>query len=936
MRGFIRSIVLLILLLSAACANTPVQPSPTPAEPTPAVPPTPSAQAESIPGATAPASPSVGIDGVVATQALQTLPENVAAQLSFLPPEGGAAGTGSIFNCMEAAATEPFTAHVAAVGIGASLTLCYRDISAGPVVERIFDPEGNLLRELAFDLEPEPLLSNIAANDFTPQPGDPLGDYRAELETPDGTFEAHFTVQAFQGLGDAGIDYGRLLKPVGRTPSATPSVGDTAYLLAVGFAPDEVLDLYFYTTCRFTGKRRIDQLGYTYLTGVQGQVNHDGYAFFDLPAALREQVPAEQTYTAFARGNIGVTELPADIMPWSMQGVPVSYAEPASLGVAQSVRFDGGFDPAYIQMGLYLDNALETCPPISEPAPPPADAPAMTVRQRFDLTQLTTYDTVELVAIDGRLYANAAGIAEPQAFSWDLASGEPGAALPVDRQPRRLWYLTDTMGGGGAELSFIADGIRYNADDNGSLMRVDPATGASSELLKAPVNWNTWRINVDNRNRPTRYPSLTVADEVAYFGGEDHAIYAIDTLDSTSVWRSELPSLVSAPPAVSRQTVYVGTYDGTLYALDSANGDIRWSFMIGDWLNTPVVTGDTVYIVAESNTLFALDARTGQERWRVTPEATIFSDPLPVGDLVYIAIGQRSQDNNLRWDIHISAVGTSEQLATLGAAAAATASASAETDPTSMSAQRFRIIDTSDGFVSVRAEPTTASAEVTRLMPGTELVCSWLVAGQAIDGTTQWAFCPEVGGYIFGPLLQPVASAVSAPASAANSSCVDPAGDASLAYVDLRGATITIRGETMTAVLQLAGLPATLAYNKPGVEESSREYMWEVEIFLDGAQTDAAGNKLKSDYTIAAAKWRGGGAYAEEPLEQFVQVDRWKRTAEGDNKWDSLATLQVDYDVGTLTLSAEIPGLTPQASVRVRTFADTGAIVISDELSCRL
>jgi hypothetical protein len=72
--------------------------------------------------------------------------------------------------------------------------------------------------------------------------------------------------------------------------------------------------------------------------------------------------------------------------------------------------------------------------------------------------------------------------------------------------------------------------------------------------------------------------------------------------------------------------------------------------------------------------------------------------------------------------------------------------------------EQWRTVRTADGFVAVRAQPSTASAIVGRIDGGTPVVCAGTVAGEAIirDGVTsdRWAACPSVGGYIFAPLLE--------------------------------------------------------------------------------------------------------------------------------------------------------------------------------------
>lgn len=72
--------------------------------------------------------------------------------------------------------------------------------------------------------------------------------------------------------------------------------------------------------------------------------------------------------------------------------------------------------------------------------------------------------------------------------------------------------------------------------------------------------------------------------------------------------------------------------------------------------------------------------------------------------------------------------------------------------------QRFMTIATEDGFVAVRAQPSSQSREVLRLPAGTEVRCLGLVVGEELAGSNQWANCPAIGGYIFAPLIQVIST----------------------------------------------------------------------------------------------------------------------------------------------------------------------------------
>ncbi|MFC7167779.1 PQQ-binding-like beta-propeller repeat protein [Halospeciosus flavus] len=74
-------------------------------------------------------------------------------------------------------------------------------------------------------------------------------------------------------------------------------------------------------------------------------------------------------------------------------------------------------------------------------------------------------------------------------------------------------------------------------------------------------------------------------------------------------------NFVVAGGTTDRSTVYVTEFDGFVLALDAADGSVRWSRQFEDATRSePVVAGDSL-LVAGEGTLYALDRATGETRW---------------------------------------------------------------------------------------------------------------------------------------------------------------------------------------------------------------------------------------------------------------------------------------------------------------------------------
>lgn len=107
---------------------------------------------------------------------------------------------------------------------------------------------------------------------------------------------------------------------------------------------------------------------------------------------------------------------------------------------------------------------------------------------------------------------------------------------------------------------------------------------------------------------------------VVLVGGHDRVFHALSVADGTEVWRTEIGS-VSGVPLVVGDLVYVGTDEGTLYALSAATGKQKWKYaQAGSILRQPVASGDLILFTSSGDRLVALDRDTGKWRWQYERE----------------------------------------------------------------------------------------------------------------------------------------------------------------------------------------------------------------------------------------------------------------------------------------------------------------------------
>jgi polyvinyl alcohol dehydrogenase (cytochrome) len=109
-------------------------------------------------------------------------------------------------------------------------------------------------------------------------------------------------------------------------------------------------------------------------------------------------------------------------------------------------------------------------------------------------------------------------------------------------------------------------------------------------------------------------------------------------------WRIDGVDGVTSTPAVMDGVVYFGAWDGSVHAVDAADGTPRWTRQLGTAIidDSPLLRGGNVYIGDAAGNLHALDRATGATRWTVeldaNPFTRIFSSPVAVDDMVVVGV----------------------------------------------------------------------------------------------------------------------------------------------------------------------------------------------------------------------------------------------------------------------------------------------------------
>jgi outer membrane protein assembly factor BamB len=135
-----------------------------------------------------------------------------------------------------------------------------------------------------------------------------------------------------------------------------------------------------------------------------------------------------------------------------------------------------------------------------------------------------------------------------------------------------------------------------------------------------------------------------VNGNTVYIGSLDKGLHAIDADTGEGKWVFYTKGEIRSPAGVGTDgTVYVGSFDTRIYAVDPA-GKMKWYYRPEEEPRAhhvihsrPAIAYDTVYFGCNNYYLYALDCQTGREKWKSCGGIWIRTFPVVYDNKVYFA-----------------------------------------------------------------------------------------------------------------------------------------------------------------------------------------------------------------------------------------------------------------------------------------------------------
>ncbi|MBI2853197.1 MAG: PQQ-binding-like beta-propeller repeat protein [Chloroflexi bacterium] len=194
-----------------------------------------------------------------------------------------------------------------------------------------------------------------------------------------------------------------------------------------------------------------------------------------------------------------------------------------------------------------------------------------------------------------------------------------------------LFHLTDSISRPEVSLSSssrIGEWAMFRHDISHS--------GATGETAVVPQGIVKWTFPTGG----AIHSSPAIAAGTVYFGSTDGRLYAVDAATGEKRWDYLVGSWIETSPSVANGIVYFGSNDGVFHAVDARTGTKLWDFPTRfPVASSPAIAGDIVYFGADDYNIYALNAKTGKKIWARSLGGSVKSPPVIAGGILFVGVG---------------------------------------------------------------------------------------------------------------------------------------------------------------------------------------------------------------------------------------------------------------------------------------------------------
>lgn len=206
-----------------------------------------------------------------------------------------------------------------------------------------------------------------------------------------------------------------------------------------------------------------------------------------------------------------------------------------------------------------------------------------------------------------------------------------GPACAPAAQPTAV-YATPVVAG---NLVYVAT----YAGDNGKVMAINRlAPGYDKEGIPSWTEGEWYYPKTEKKFIGAVVGSPIVVKDTLYVGSSDGKLYALDAVKGKEKWKNPFDTggKIWTSPAVSDGVVYVSNFAKKLCAISSETGELLWQVEFPVTIaSSPVVSGGNIVFGTFDNYIYGVSSSDGKERWKFKGDGWFWASPLAKDGVVY-------------------------------------------------------------------------------------------------------------------------------------------------------------------------------------------------------------------------------------------------------------------------------------------------------------
>lgn len=141
------------------------------------------------------------------------------------------------------------------------------------------------------------------------------------------------------------------------------------------------------------------------------------------------------------------------------------------------------------------------------------------------------------------------------------------------------------------------------------------------------------------------YSSPIVDDSTLYIGSNDSCLYALDKQNGKLKWKFRTGGEIRSQPLLYNGSVIFNSTDGLVYSINKRNAEEQWIYRTNGektldiwdyYLSSPVYSENKVFVGSGDGNIYAIEPNSGALIWKFKTDGIVHATPLIYDEKVYV------------------------------------------------------------------------------------------------------------------------------------------------------------------------------------------------------------------------------------------------------------------------------------------------------------